>query len=452
MTTQTLQFGAGPICRGYTQDEGYTVTVIPTTTTSAAGGAPDSTRDVATSVVSGANVDSVFSVQFTDAPNDGTVLTNLTPGIATFVGSAHATWVSNGLAQIQAAHPVFGTSLFKMAVQRVTGATATKMTGYVSGSVAADLSALIDNAIVGVTASSGTTARFSNLGTNTRNAALWCKSVMDDTAITREIDTFTLNVLIGPKHALYAAHVGIGGQLGFVGSDGVGYVATVVSSSQITNTDIGVAYLRDATAPEIAAYNAARGGQAATQPLSAAISGSKIKPMAMLPATAWAATNCPFCLDFPAGLTNFTPVPVFHTTRNNCIGVWDITAQPQSVPYTDGHRYQNEFFITPSIIAARAPFASFAAVGSTASGDITFTAIPAGSSMATNNAGLGAGYPILLGTTHGSADNVTYKSPFCALSTDAVKTAMQALATAAGDPNAATYQPITISLTGYTSY
>ena len=447
-----LEFGAGPICRGYTQAEGYTINLSPATTTTGAAGTPGTLRDAATSVISGATVDTVFSAQLTDTPDDGTTITNLTPGVATFSGSAVAQWVSNGIARVQASHPTFGTSVVWQLVQRVAQSIVTKFTGYQSGSVAADISSMIDTAISGVTASLSTTTRFSSVSNNARNTNLWCKNIVDTSAITREADTFTLNVLIGPKHCLFAWHVGCAGQLGFFANDLHTYVATVVSTAQISGTDIGIAYLRDATTAEINSYNAAHSGsRAAIGALSLGI--GQIKPFAMFPSNVWASSNCALCLDpNVAALPNFIAVPVMHTTRSNAIALWDISQAPRSIVYTDGHTYTGEFEIQQAKESNRSPFAAVGNTGATASGDITFTAIPTGTTMATNNSSLGAGYPILLGTTHGSPGGSAYETPWCALQSTAISALMKSLAQAAGDPSYATYAPITVSLTGYTTY
>ena len=448
-----LVFGSGPICRGYDQAEGYSLSLVPATTTTGTPGTVGTVRDANSVVVSGATVDSVFSAQLTDGPDDGTVVTNLTPGIATFIGSAVATWVVNGIAKVQAVHPTFGTSIVSQLVQRVTQSVITAFTSYRSGSVAADMSAMIDGAIVGITASLGTTSRFSSGTNSTPNPNLWCAGVVNTTCISREADTFTLNALIGPKHILYANHVGCAGQIGFISSARHTYVATVVSTGQIAGTDIGVAYLRDATVPEIAAYNAAhKVSVAAVGPLSVGIGLGTILPFAMFPSNVWAASNCNLCLSRDVALlANYVAVPVFHTTRSNCIALWDISQPPRTLMYIDGS-YIDEFQIQQATEATRSPFASVGNTGVTASGDITFTAIPAGSTMATNNPSLGAGYPILLGTTHGSTAGVAYEVPWCALQSTAISAMMKSLAQAAGDPSYASYAPITVSLTGYPTY
>jgi hypothetical protein len=448
-----LQFGAGPICRGFDQAEDFAIELVPATVTATAAGTPGTLRDADTLALSGATVDTVFSVQFSDTPTDSTTITNLTPGVATFSGSAVASFVADGLAQVQASNPTLGTRLVTAPVGRSMSAV-TKFASYIAGALSLSMSSLVDGATGGGAAPS-TVARFSSLATNTRNSALWCSGIVDDTGITRELDTFALNALIGPRHVLYAAHVGCAGQLGFVGSDATGYVATVVSTGAIAGADLAVAYLRDATTAEIAAYNAAHpGSKAATEPLSVGIAAPVIKPLAILPAAVWS-TPGPAALALSpavAVLANYAPVPVFHTTKANAIGIWEIAEAPQSVLYTTGTTYPNELEIAQPIVAARAPFSLYANVGGSASGDLTLTAIPAGSAMASANPSLGAGYPILLGATHGSPGGSTFFLPWVALYGSQIQALMQSLAQAAGDPAYATYAPIVISLSGYSTY
>jgi hypothetical protein len=136
------------------------------------------------------------------------------------------------------------------------------------------------------------------------------------------------------------------------------------------------------------------------------------------------------------------------------VGIWEIPTQPKTYSYNSGNvpnnSYTNEFQIRQATKAVRAPYAAYGNVGSTASGDITFTTIPAGSALATNNASLGAGYPILLGTTHGSAGGNVFNVPWVASNITAITTAMNSAASAQGDSN--TYAPTVVSLTGYSSY
>ena len=445
-----LVFGSGPTCRGFSPAEDYAITLTRQTVTSSAGGTPGTLRDAATLAISGATVDSVFSVRLNDTILDGTVVTNLTPGVATFSGGAVASWVANGIAKVQAVNATYGTRLVTSLVQRVTGGLVTAFNGYQTGSLAKDIVALITGA-TGSSASFAITKRFSALSTNTRNASAWFASILNDTGITREPDGFNLGALIGPKHILFAAHVGCSGQKGFVGSDGVGYVATVVSTSTISGTDIGIAYLRDATAPEIASYNAAYpSSKAATAALSAGISGAVIKPLAMLPASAWALSGAYLCLDpAVAALANAIDVPIMHVTTANAIGVWEFSYAPHSIPYTGGTTFPNEFSQVGD--DGRASYSLSANVGGTISGDISLFAIPAGSTLATNNASLGVGYPILLGCQHGS-DGTNLDSPWVSLYITQITTAMQALAQAASDPSYATYAPIQVSLTGYSTF
>jgi len=453
-----LIHGAAPIARGYSPAEDYSFSLTPKTTTSSAGGVPGTLRDAGTLTIAGANTDSVFSVQLIDTRTDGTVVTNLTPGVATFTGSGVAQWVANGIALVQAVNATLGTRLLQQLVQRVVIGSSLVFNGYSAGALAADLSALVAGSLGGG-ASPATVARFSSLATNTRNAALWCGGLVDDTAITREPDTFTLNVLIGPHHILCASHVGAGGQLGWVGSNGVGYVGTIDGGATVAGTDIAVYYMRDATAPEIAAYNAAHPGSApAAAALSVGIAAGVIKPFAMFPAATWAAAGAvalPLALAVDA-LVNDVDVPLFHTTRSNCVGLWDLSAPPASIVYNaagGGYvTYPNEYQISQSSQAARAPFSAYANVGGTESGDISFTAIPAGSALAAGNAGLGAGYPVLLGVTHGSPDQKVFDVPWVALYVTQIQTLMQSTAQAAGDPLFATYAPVVLSLAGYATF
>lgn len=456
--------GTSPIIKGFAESDDFQISLTPQTTSSNNSGTTSTQRDAATLVISGANVDSVFSVNFTESLTyPGTTITNLTPSVATFSGSATASWVANGTAEVQATNALLGTRIVEALVNRATSNTV-KMTGYISGSLAADISSMFDNAISGVTASPTTCARFSNFSTNTRNTSAWFHSIIDDTAVTRESDGFTVMGLIGPHHILGAAHVLLSGQVGFVGSDGVGYVGTVDPTggrqATITSTDVLVSYVRDATAPEIAAYNAANtSSMAATQPLSAAFSGgNKIKPLAMLPAAVWALNTgtevspnptVVFPWDpFVAALTNSSLVPSIRTSKSSGFGIWDLALAPRSLLYTNGLKYANEFEVLQSANPTRAPFGTSANMGNNASGDLALWSIPSGSKLATNNASLGAGYPILLGSTHGGY----FQLPWVSAYISQITTLMQSTAQAAGDSNYASYAPIMISLTGYTAY
>jgi hypothetical protein len=447
-------FASAPVIRGFDADEDYSLSISPVTISSPAGGITGTQRDAQTLVSMGTNVDSVFSVQLTDSPNDGTVITNLTPGVATFSGSATATYVSNGIAQIQGVNSTLGTRLVTSLVQRTVAGSSTSFTGYIAGAIAADLSTLISGAITGVTASAATTARFSSLTNNTRNAGLWSKNILNDSPISREATGFTLIGLIGPHHILTAAHVAqTSGQVGFVGTNGVGYVGTIVNGTTITGTDISVGYVRDATGAEITAYNNAHpSSKAATGTLSQGISGGYIVPMAMFPGGTWATSNAYLCLDSGvANLPNFAQVPVIHSTKNNALGIWGISAPPTTVVYTGGVAYSNEFGIIQSNIAAEAPFSAYANVGGSASGDLTLTAIPAATTLASANPGLGVGYPILLGCTHGLGSG-QFDIPWISLYISQITTAMQSTAQSAGDPSYASYSPIQVSLAGYSTY
>lgn len=452
-----LVFGAGPKIRGYSPLEDYSFGLAPQTVATGGSGTAGTLRDANTLVQSAGTVDSVFSVRIIDSPvRPGVSVANLTPSIVSVSDGQVATWLANGLAQIEASHPVYGTRLLTAPVSR-TMMGSTKFTGYRAGSLAADLVAVIAAASSGVTPSMSTTARFSSLANNTRNAALWCKSVVDDTAISREVTGFPFSVLIGQHHILCAAHApaAAGGQVGFVGSDGAGYVATTTGTSPtgVSGTDIAIYYVRDATGAEIAAYNAAHpSSKAAASALSAAFSGSaKIKPMALLPAAAWAASNCPLCMD-PAvsALANADRIPVFHFTRNNNIGIWEHSVAPTSWVYNNGLTYPNELAIAQED-GSLAGFSDPANVGGSASGDMTFVTVPAGSTLATANPSLGAGYPILLGCTHGAFAG-QFLVPWTPLYLTQIQAAMQASAQAAGDPSYASYAPTVVSLTGYASY
>ena len=454
-----LVFGSGPTCRGFSPNEMYFLALNPQTVTSGGSsttGTP--VRDATTLNTTSSNVDSVFSVQFNDSIADGsTGPTNLTPTVATWTGSSAAQWVSNGVAKVQVTNSVYGNCLLSYNVSRSTGQSSTKFSGYASGSLGADLSSLVDTAITGVTASTGTTQRFSNLATNTRNASLWCASVMNDTGITRELDTFSANVLIGPRHVLAAAHTNPSGTLGWVGSDGIGYVGVIVNGTTISNTDIGIYYVRDATAGEILTYNNNHpGSQVATQALSVGTGAGKITPMAMFPSTTWASSNCALPMSLAViALPNALGIPIMHATRNNAIGTWDITQGPHAITYVGNTVFQNEIDITQSSSATRSAFSQSSVVGSTLSGDVTFTAIPASSALATNNASLGAGYPILLGTTHGAPGgntSIAMNIPWVSAYITSITTAMQSTAQSAGDPNYASYSPIVLNLTGYATY
>jgi hypothetical protein len=488
----TINYGLGaPAITGITQDQDYSLTLVPATTISSVTGTGSTQRDSNIVLVSGANVDTVFNVQFVDAPGDGTTVTNLTPGVATFSGSAvaqlQAGGIPSGVAMVQASHPTLGTRIVQQAVQRALTGSSKAWSSYITGSLAADLSSMIDTAISGVTASLSTTAIYSSLATNTRNASLWCGSLVDLTAISQPNypSIFTGMTLIGPHHILTAAHVvnfAPGGLLGFVGSDGSTYVGVVVNETTLAGlntyspgqqyyTDLAICYVADSlagyyggtAAGAIAAYNALNPSYyPATKSLSQAFTGgNKIKPMALLPAAAWAqaavtsqtSAACPLPIDpMILQLPAVKPVPAFHYTRSANIGIWDIVDPPFPVRVNGFPLapFENEFAIAQSAVATRAPFSAYANVTGSASGDVTFTAIPAGSTLATNNPTLGAGYPILLGTNH---DNyVGFGAPWTPLYVSAITTAMQSTAQAAGDAAYASYAPIVVSLTGYSSY
>jgi hypothetical protein len=449
-----INYGAGAITiTGTTPAQDFSISLAPVSVVLPAPGVAGTLRDADTLTQAASQNETMFSVQLQDAPGDGTVVANLTPGIATFAGSAVAAYVSDGLAQVQATHPTLGTRVVEQRVQRTMVGVVEAFTGYRPG-IAADVSAQIDAALA-VGASSGTTQRFSALANNTRNAARWWASLVDDTAITREPAGFTLAVLVGPRHVLGASHLGLGGPLGWGGSDGVGYVGTVAGAgAALPGTDISLWYIADATAGEIAAYNAANPkSQPAAAVLSAGVGLGVIRPFAMLPAAAWAAGACPLPLAAVViSLANARAVPSFHTTRGNAVGVWDLTNPPSSWLYVNGITYPNEFQISQPSEAARAPFAAAGTVGTTASGDITFLGIPAGSAMAASNPGLGAGYPVLLGCTHGSPGGAVYEVPWVAGNLAGIAAAMQATAQAAGDPLWAGYAPTVVSLAGYASY
>jgi len=464
--TAAFTYGASQGWRGISPAEDFVLALTPATTTSGAGSAA-TLRDANIQNVSASTIDSVFTVGLADSPVAAglVAITNLTPGVATFTDGAPATWVSNGTAMVQATHPQLGTKIVSFPVSRALSTSGQKFTGYIPGSITSDLYNLVDNITSTATATTTNTPIFSS--GNTRNASLWCGSVVDLTAITREAGANFCNIpLIGPHHALTAAHVGAPVGRTFVWCDNAGnaYAGTVRATATVPGTDIAVLYINDATSGEMAAYNAAGYGPAVSLGLSAAspafTSTASIKPMALLPGTAWQqntgtesapSPTCAMPLDPGVlGLVNAHAMPMFHTTRLNRVGTWDIVGAPASTPYVGGVIYPTEFSWLPSAETDENQFTQGAIVGGTASGDISFTAIPASTTLATANSTLGAKYPILLGTTHGF--NPIWKSPWVASSIAGITTAMQSTAQAAGDSGYASYAPTVVSLTGYSTY
>ena len=477
-----IVFGAGPIIRGFQPSDMYQFSLLAYQQTGATGGSTAALRDGIYTTPTG-TAHNVFKTVLSDNPTyPGSSVVNLTPGVvANIAANQNATWVANGTASVQVNNPITGTQILNFTVTstgtfNVFQRFSNTASGDATQSVSFDLSNLIDGFITArPTASLATTAIWSNLATNTANASAWFGTTLNLTSITREPSGGSGNInclraLIGPHHILTAWHVQDIATLaiGWVGSNGVTYVGIVSnaagSSVQIANTDIGIQYIGDPTNAQIIAYNAANpGSQAAnTNPavsgLSVGIAGGFIKPMALFPSTAYAgATACQIPLNQGVSATSLGYVPAFHTTQTTNIGVKDLTGYPHSIGYTDGNTYQNEFAFAPSTLTSRNPFGLLANIGYSESGDITFTAIPAGSIMATNNASLGAGYPIMLGCTHGSGDQVTFYAPWAAtyntgVGTSGITDAMRSTAQAAGDASYASYATITVSLTGYGTY
>jgi hypothetical protein len=481
-----LVFGSGPICRGYSQVEMYTFAVVPQTYTSNLAGTVGTNRDMATLIVSGAVTYDTFSVQFADDALDGSTLINLTDGthsgyphIADFSGSAVATFVANGLAQIEVQNALYGNCLLTAPVSANPSQSFVQYTDFSVGTLSHDLLHMIQDYIVnnGLTGTINNTAPFNlNNGvvTNTRNPSLWCKYLVDLTAITRDQygsnlvgggGTFTHMALIGPHHILTAAHVmpGVGAMMVWCDNAGVAYGGVVAANAAITGTDIGVCYIRDATSSERAIYSAQYpNSPAVTQPLSAAApafsSSAAIKPMALFPANTWGGVgvSCPMPLATNAKLINQAYLPMFHSFQPGRIGLYVLSQYPTTVQVNNSNGtstfFANEFGINQPSTSPQSTFANAGVLGNTASGDQSFTAIPANSTLATNNPTLGAGYPILIGASHDGVVPVLFNMPWLPLYLTQITAAMQSTAQAAGDSAYATYAPHTVSLTGYANY
>jgi len=396
-------------------------------------------------------------------------ITNLTPALVTFSGSATGAWTGPtpgaGTALVQCTHPVLGTRVVSQAVSRAIVGTLT-FNGYRVG-LSADLSSLIDGALAGVVYAYSKQT-FINPANNARNPSLWCAPICDVTAISREYDgvaLFTYMALIGPHHFLTASHISPSPGATAVWCDNAGnaYAGTVRSKAQVAGTDIAVCYVNDATSAEMTAYNALHPTSIpVTQPLSAATiaisAAAQIKPMVFLPSTTYAggASALPLSSAVSTGLANLSRIPLMLCDRNHAISVMEIYTAPASRVYTDGNTYANEIEWIAPATASRSPWRS----AGTASGDILFTATLAATGVATNAASngnvLGAGYPILIGCTHGAVGAFQLFTPFASLYSAAgagnITALMQSTAAAAGDPLSATYAAVTVSIAGYPTY
>jgi hypothetical protein len=259
-------------------------------------------------------------------------------------------------------------------------------------------------------------------------------------------------------------------------NNGVAYAgavsATVTGVTGVTPNDVAICYIRDATSAEMTAYNAAYPSMPpVSHALSAASAGfsssAPIKPMALLPAAVWAAnagtesSPSPTCVlpmdSYLSTFPNYRMIPTMHVTRSGCIGIWGILEGPHTQQISTGSgsftNYPDELGIIPSTMPYLSTYSEASIVGSTASGDQTFSAIPAGSTLASANSGLGAGYPILLGTTHDGQTSANYFNlPWTPAFISGITAAMQSTAQAAGDPSYASYTPYVLSTSGYTSY
>lgn len=452
----TIEFQNGaPIVRGITAAEDFSLQLFPQQTSTGTG-SPSTLNDANTLLLNGVQIDNTFSVQNTDSPVEptGLTITNLTPSVATFTDGAPSTWVSNGIARVQADHATLGTKIASIPVTRTLSGSGESFVSYIAGSLAGDLFTMVDNVTSITTASPDNVPMFVPQGSNNRNSNLWMHTLADVTAITRERGGLFSNApLISAHHILTAAHTNptIGITLVWSDNSKRGYAGTIAAVATVSGTDIAICYIRDATAGEMTAYNAANPG---STPVSLALSAASpaftstalIKPMAMFPSTVWQAGSAgtsplPLAPSVQA-LINSLWVPTFHTTRNYCVGTWDIGITPR----TDGL-----FGITPSAETDENQFTQSSLVGITASADITFTAIPVSTTLSANNSTLGAKYPILLGTTYARLGS-SFAMPWLPLYLTQITTAMQATAQTAGDPSYASYAPTTVSLSGYTSY
>jgi len=345
-----FQFGAGATLNGWGPGTDFGVAFSAPVTVTNYGAGNQLVRDMSIAVSAYSTTDTTFQATLTNSTLGAAYLTDLDNGtVVTIDGTGTAHIVATGLTFSGTANievnvpsaPILGVRKYQLPITRTYQPPATQtFNNYQAGSLAADLSAMLDGVVPAGGHTSTNCLVFPGIAAarpyappgNTRNSALWCAGVIDLTGATREqmtvIDgTGTLvgyepyGFLISPHHLIGNAHTiagglltGVGGNaggglVGWVDANGVGYAGVVINSKKVAGlynpaTDGVVLYVNDfcpghatlgTSAQVIAAYNAAHSTSvAATQPLSAAFpSGQqpKLKPFAFFPANVWEPTG-----------------------------------------------------------------------------------------------------------------------------------------------------------------
>ncbi len=394
-----LQYGSGPTMSGFNAQQDFSMVVTPATTINGGTGTGGTYRDMTTNVSNGATVDTVFTVALTGslspAYQQAITFTNLSPAVASVTPNAgNAAWVANGVATVQASHPILGTRLASAPVSRATG-TASSMTGYRTASLAYGMQNAVDAAISGLTWGASTCDAFTATdghSSATRNSSLWCASLVDLTGIPigrapggnlSQLTTSFNGCLVTPQDLIYASHasVSVGDVLYFYGTDSAVHSATVSSIQRnVGATDIGIAHL------------------------SASL--TNCTSFEIFPAGTWAASGTVYLpltnLNGNTTLANYVAPPLMHYNQNREVLMLDMTGWGTGyAPCRESNRQQWSY--SPASPGNNAPYSGD-------SGSPVFTALP------------GSTIPILLGTCYTSAG-----CPNPALNISDINTALSAL-------------------------
>lgn len=402
---------------GLTQAQGFGIRIEETPAYSGSSETPGTYKDISFTGVTITGVQNNCRIHVSDsylAP--GHSFRSMTPDIATVDAEGNVAMVSAGLAEIIVSTPRAGAKRYTRQMSASSSSQFARFVAFEAGSLGAHCVAQVKALLSGKSPGSATQRYWStNSGgvaapNGVRNAANFAASV-DLSGVSmcmtgRANEQFPV-MLVSPRHAITARHVvpAVGADVVFQRADASYQTVTITAVTHLT-VDLSVVYF------------------------GAAVTG--IAPFSIMPPN-FTAEYAPSMLGGGAPYYPGGELPTLQKT------VWNAAGSAES-------------WLSVGNITYYPPDGSSAAVQHNARVPQDAEFVPWYNPLRGGDSGspqflLINGEPVLL-LSHSSATG----SPSLTGQSTAINTAMNALATAAGDPAAGTYAVQTVNLSGFTSY
>jgi len=433
-----LQFGpSSPICRGPSPSDMFQFSLTPKQSTATTAGSSSNLHDIVVNTPTG-SAHNVFQPTLSDSiPYPGTTLVNNNSAVVTGVSpGVVATWVADGVASVTATNPRLGSQTITYNVN--TTSAYNVFTGYNSGSLAYAMGSAIDGALSGKSWSSSTVTMFSSItGTTsaTRNASLWCSSLFNLTGVPFARSTGGVSVigcLVSPNHVIGCNHsqMANGTVLYWWGSDSAVHSAQILSSGNVSGTDIQVYYL-----------GSVGGGIA----INSAVPVASVQPFSVMPTNfALAGTSYLSSLNQSSNLPRYAYAPVVYSNQFQEVLPVDLTSYPASGDFSVAGCAQTTpvnrsvWSQSPAAVASSKTY-TYAPINGD-SGLPIFTVVPGDATLT----------PVLLGNIHtaGAPQPGAGAAPTIGNYATQVNTLMRSLASAASGGTDTTAYALTVASLG----